>query len=103
MFFVSYVLVMVPTFSGIIAVVFISLAKEGTLIRTHLIPELRSGLLDEQGYLALGSVRGRTREAWAALGAGGLRRWRLRTRFQEVASELAFHRWRTRPRYSAAV
>ena len=98
------VLVMVPTFSGIIAVVFISLAKEGTLIRTHLIPELASGLLDEQeGPRARVGPGARTREAWAALGAGGLRRWRLRTRFQEVASELAFHRWAHSPRYSAEV
>jgi RsiW-degrading membrane proteinase PrsW (M82 family) len=95
MFFVAYVLVMVPTFSGIIAMVFISLAKEGKIIRAHLLPELSSGLLDEKGYLALGTVRGRLREARAAFSSGGLRRWRMRTRFQELASELAFHRWRT--------
>jgi RsiW-degrading membrane proteinase PrsW (M82 family) len=95
MFFVAYIIVMVPTFSGIIALVFISLAKEGKIIRTHLLPELRSGLLHETDYLALGTVRGRLREARAAFASGGVRRWRLRTRFQELASELAFHRWRT--------
>ena len=95
MFFVAYVLIMVPTFSGIIAMVFISLAKEGKIIRLHLLPELQTGLLDEKSYLALGTVRGRMREAWDAFSSGGVRRWRARTRFQELASELAFHRWRT--------
>ena len=95
MFFVAYVLIMVPTFGGIIALVIISLGKEGRIIRAYLMPELRSGLLDEKGYLALGTVRGRLGETWSAFSSGGMRRWRLRTRFQEMASELAFHRWRS--------
>jgi RsiW-degrading membrane proteinase PrsW (M82 family) len=95
MFFVSYALVMVPTFLGLIVMVILSLRHEGRIIREHLLPELRSGLLDEQGHRALGTVGGRLAEASSAFARGGLRQWRSRTRFQELASELAFHRWRT--------
>lgn len=94
-FFIAYVLIMVPALLGVIIMVIISLRKEGKLLRTHLAPELQSGLLDERGYEALCTVRGRLSEAFAAMTKGGFGVWRTRSQFHDIASELAFHRWRT--------
>ena len=94
-FFVAYVLVMVPAFLGIIVLVFVSLHKERKIIREHLATELESGLLDPPAYETLCSIRGRMRESWGALGRHGYGQWRMRTQFHEAATELAFHRWRT--------
>ncbi|HSH40096.1 MAG TPA: PrsW family intramembrane metalloprotease, partial [Chthoniobacterales bacterium] len=58
MFFLAYVVIMVPAFFGLITLVVISLRKEGRIIREHLLPELRSGLLPEPEYQALCTVGG---------------------------------------------
>ena len=101
-FFVAYVLVMVPAFFGILVLIIISLIKEGRIVREHLVPELRSGLLDPRSYEALCTVRGRFSVSMRALGYG-FGYWRIRTQFNDAATELAFHRWRTSrgifPRY----
>ena len=94
-FFIAYVLVMVPAFFGILILIVISLRKERHIIRQYLVTELQSGLLDTRGYETLCSVRARMRESWGAFGRHGYGQWRTRTRFHEAATELAFHRWRT--------
>ena len=102
-FFVAYVLVMVPALLGLVILIIISLRKEGQIVRQHLAWELQSGLLDRPGYEALCTVGGRLGQSWRALTRGGFSAWRARTLFHEAASELAFHRWRTSrgifPRY----
>ena len=95
MFFVAYVVIMVPAFLGLIALVIISLQKEGQIIREHLLPELRSGFLPELEYQALCTVRGRISGACRAFSSGGWKQRKTRLRLQDLASELAFHRWRT--------
>ena len=95
MFFVAYALIMVPAFLGLITLVVISLRKEGRIIREHLLPELRSGLLPQGEYDALCTVRGRMGGAWRVFGSGGRAQRKARLRLQDLASELAFHRWRT--------
>ena len=95
MFFVAYVVIMVPAFLGLITLIIISLRKEGRIIREHLLPELRSGLLPQSEYDALGTVRGRMGGAWRAFGSGARAQRKARLRLQDLASELAFHRWRT--------
>ncbi|CAN5129983.1 hypothetical protein BH20VER2_BH20VER2_09510 [soil metagenome] len=94
-FFVSYALIMVPAFLGIIVLVIISLRKEGRIIRDQLLPELRSGLLQQRDYQELCTVSGRAGGLWRAFGRGGSGQWRKRVRLHEIASDLAFHRWRT--------
>ncbi len=91
-FLVIYVLIMVPAFLGVLGLIVFSLRKEGRIIREHLAAELASGFLDAKGYDALCSVRGRWGESCRALGRGN---WRARKQFHALASELAFHRWRT--------
>ena len=94
-FFIAYVLIMIPALLGVIAMVIISLRKEGKLLRMHLAPELQNGLLDHKAYESLCSVSGRLGEAFAAMTKGGFGTWRTRTQFHDVATDLAFHRWRT--------
>ncbi len=72
LFFVAYVLVMVPAFCGLLILIGFSLRHEGRIIRQHLAAELQSGLLDARGYEALCTVRGRFGESCSALGHGGI-------------------------------
>lgn len=93
-FFLAYALVMVPAFLGLLFLIGYSLVREGRIIRQHLARELESGLFDRAGYERLCTVRGRLGESCSALGRG-LRSWRECTQFHALATELAFHRWRT--------
>lgn len=88
----AYLLVMVPAFAGVIALVFFELRREGSVVRRYLVPELQSGLITQQEYDDLGSVRGRLRSSLRAFNAGGFGGWRAYSRFGQVATELAFHR-----------
>src|SRR5215204_333805 len=90
----TYFLVMMPTFFGMLLVIGLSLRREGRVLREHLRPEVARGLLSEAEYLRLCSVRGRTGSTFRAFAAGGPARWLTRSRFNRAASELAFHRSR---------
>ncbi|HEX8500236.1 MAG TPA: PrsW family intramembrane metalloprotease [Pyrinomonadaceae bacterium] len=90
----TYFLVMVPTFLGMLLVILLSLRREGRVLREHLRPEVARGLLPEPEYLRLCSVRGRAAATFGALAAGGFAHWRARARLNRAASELAFHRSR---------
>ncbi|HEX7956115.1 MAG TPA: PrsW family intramembrane metalloprotease [Pyrinomonadaceae bacterium] len=90
----TYFFVMMPTFFGMLLVVFLSLRREGRVLREHLRPEVAGGLIDEVEYARLCSVVGRAGSSYRALAAGGLSRWRARARLHRAASELAFHRSR---------
>lgn len=82
-----------PPLAGVVFAVSLSLKREGRIIRENLRPELRSGLISEPEYEALGSVRGRLRSTMRAF-FKGLSQWRSQRRFNQAASELAFHRHR---------
>ena len=90
----TYLLVMMPTFVGMLIVVLLSLRREGRILREHLRPDLERGLFPREEYLCVCSVSGRIRASWRALSLGGTSAWRARTRFNRAASELAFHRSR---------
>lgn len=77
---------------GVLVVVFFALRREGRIVRQHLMPELQSGLLTQQEYNALDSVFGRIGSSFRALSGGGFGGWLARRRFNQTASELAFHR-----------
>ena len=101
----TYFLVMMPTFFGMLLVIFLSLRREGRVLREHLRAEVLRGLISEAEYLCLCSVTGRAGSTYRALARGGFSRWRARTHFNRAASELAFHRSRVargiRPRGAA--
>ncbi len=95
-FAVLYLLVMVPAFLGVLWVVAASLRREGRVIREHLDHLVEVGTLSPGDLECLCRVRGRLAASAGALVAGGLVRWRNRRELHTLASELAFHRWRTR-------
>jgi RsiW-degrading membrane proteinase PrsW (M82 family) len=95
-FFGIYLLVMVPAFIGVLVLIFYQLRREGSIVRRYLTPELQSGLLTQQEYDSLSSVRKRLASSYKALSAGGFGGWRANSRFSQVATELAFLRDRVR-------
>ena len=90
----TYFFIMMPTFFGMLVVIFLSLRREGRVLREHLRADVLCGLIPEEEYNRLCSVRGRAASAYTALARGGFSHWRARTRFNRAASELAFHRSR---------
>ncbi|HYH86437.1 MAG TPA: PrsW family intramembrane metalloprotease [Pyrinomonadaceae bacterium] len=90
----TYLLVMMPTFVGMLLVVALSLRREGRILREHLLRDIESGLISQGEYMRLCSLRGRSAAVYGALARGGLSAWRARVRLNRVAGELAFHRCR---------
>ena len=91
-----YVLVMFPIFIGAIVSILYALRREGRIVSYHLWPDCQQGLFTPEEYYRLCSVRGRMSASFRALTNGGYRLWRTRMRFNQLASELAFHRSRAR-------
>ncbi|MDT5295009.1 MAG: protease PrsW [Acidobacteriota bacterium] len=90
----TYFLVMMPTFFGMLLVIFLSLRREGRMLRLQLRCDVARGLISEADYACLCSMRGRMSASYRALTSGGLSCWRARAQFNRAASELAFHRSR---------
>jgi protease PrsW len=93
-FFAVYWLVMVPIFAGAIVAIVYALRREGRIVGYHLWQDCQRGLFTPDEYYRLCSVRGRMGASFRALTSGGFRAWRTRMRFNQMASELAFHRSR---------
>jgi RsiW-degrading membrane proteinase PrsW (M82 family) len=93
-FFVVYVLVMVPIFVGAIIAIVFALRRERRIVSYHLWHDCQRGLFTPEEYYRLCSVRGRMGASFRALTAGGFSLWRTRMRYNQMASELAFHRSR---------
>lgn len=93
-FVITYLLVMVPAFLIILIVIAISLRREGQVVREFLVVDLHRGFLTQDEYQQLGSIVGRMGSSFNALTTSGVRGWRSRMRFNQLASELAFHRSR---------
>jgi len=93
-FVLLYFAVMVPAFVAILVVVYLSLVREGRVIREHLAQLVDAGIIDAHELECLCVVRRRLRASLNAWRAGGMRRWRRRRELHRMASELAFHRWR---------
>jgi RsiW-degrading membrane proteinase PrsW (M82 family) len=89
-----YLVVMVPIFCIIIGVILFALRREGRVVRENLLCDFQRGLLTQEEYNRLCSIRGRIGSSTRALARGGFGRWRARMRFNQIASELAFHRSR---------
>ena len=89
-----YLVVMVPIFCAILGLILFALRREGRVVREHLLCDFQRGLLTQEEYNRLCSIRGRIGSSTRALARGGFGRWRARMRFNQMASELAFHRSR---------
>ena len=87
-----YVVMMVPAFIIILVVIAVALRREGQVIREHLVIDLHRGFLTDEEYKQLGSILGRMGSSYNAFSRSGVRGWRARRRFNQLASELAFHR-----------
>ena len=72
------------------------------MVRQFLVSDLERGLLTNEEYNQLCTVRGRMGSSFDALSRGGIDGWRARMRFNQMASELAFHRNRASRDVSSA-
>jgi RsiW-degrading membrane proteinase PrsW (M82 family) len=93
-FLLMYVLIMVPMFLIILVVIVLSLRREGRLMREFLLSDYQRGLFTADEYGRLCSVRGRMGASFDAFSRGGFGQWRACMQFNQMASELAFHRSR---------
>jgi hypothetical protein len=84
-----------PAFFGLLGVVLYAQARERKIIRANLIPYVQTGHVSQAELEVLCRFGGRLKTLMAAMSAEGWGGWRREARFQQAASELAFHRWRT--------
>ena len=94
LFILTYLIVMVPAFLIILIVILFALRREGRVVREFLVVDLERGLLTQEEYQQLGSIMARMGSSFNALSSSGVRGLRSRMRFNQLASELAFHRSR---------
>ena len=93
-FYALYMLVMLPAFVGVLALIYLSLRRESRVLREHLASLVGEGVLTDAELECLCRVRRRMGASMQAWRQGGVERWRARRELHRVASELAFHRWR---------
>jgi RsiW-degrading membrane proteinase PrsW (M82 family) len=93
-FLIAYLIIMVPAFAIILLVIFFALRREGRVVREFLHPDLHGGLLTQQEYERLCTIRGRMGASFSAFSRGGMGHWRASRQANQIASELAFHRSR---------
>ncbi|HEU4833541.1 MAG TPA: PrsW family intramembrane metalloprotease [Pyrinomonadaceae bacterium] len=102
LFVFIYIVVMIPAFIIMLVVIAFALRREGQVVREHLVIDLERGFLTAEEYKELGSILGRMGSSYNAFSSSGVKGWRARRRFNQLASELAFHRNRVaRGVYSA--
>jgi hypothetical protein len=93
-FILMYLLIMVPAFFLMFVVIALALRREGRLVKEFLTPDFHAGLLTQEEYDRLGTIRGRMGSSFNALSKGGLKGWQACRQLNQTASELAFHRSR---------
>lgn len=93
-FILTYIVVMIPAFFIMLIVISFALRREGRVVREFLVVDLERGFLTQEEYKQLGSIMGRMGSSFNALSSTGYKGWRARMRFNQLASELAFHRSR---------
>src|ERR1700754_2458025 len=93
-FILTYFIIMVPAFLIMLVVISLALRREGQVVKEFLLPDLQRGLLSQEEYQQLGSIGGRMGSSFNAFSQSGFKGWRTRRRFNQMASELAFHRSR---------
>ena len=89
-----YFVLMVPIFLVTLVIILFALRREGRVVKEHLYCDLQRGMLSQEEYNRLCSIRGRMGASMRALARGGFGVWRARMQYNQAASELAFHRSR---------
>ena len=92
LFVLVYIVVMIPAFIIMLVVIGFALRREGQVVREYLVIDLERGFLTADEYKQLGSILGRMGSSYNEFSRSGLKGWRARRRFNQLASELAFHR-----------
>ena len=90
----TYILLMIPSFFIILVVIILALRREGQIVRENLVTDYQEGLLNQQEYDRLCTIRGRMGSSFNAFSRGGFRNWQAARQLNQTASELAFHRSR---------
>jgi len=90
----TYIVIMIPAFFIMLVVIILALRREGQVVREYLIPDYKGGLLTQQEYDHLCTIRGRMGSSLNAFSRGGFSQWQTVRQFNQTASELAFHRSR---------
>jgi protease PrsW len=93
-FVLTYIVLMFPAFMIMLVVIGFALRREGKVVREFLVIDLERGFLTPDEYRELGSILGRMGSSYNAFSRSGVKGWRARRRFNQLASELAFHRSR---------
>ncbi|MDQ3665099.1 MAG: PrsW family intramembrane metalloprotease [Acidobacteriota bacterium] len=93
-FLFAYLVIMVPAFVIILAIIFLALRREGEVVKQFLHSDLQGGRLTRQEYDRLCTIRGRMGASFNAFSRGGIGSWRASRQANQLASELAFHRSR---------
>jgi RsiW-degrading membrane proteinase PrsW (M82 family) len=93
-YFYFYFVFMLPAFIGTLILIVFQLGREGAIIGERLLPEVQSGILTAEELKRIATVNGRLRATTRALYKGGLKPWLIQRKCHQVASELAFHRFR---------
>jgi RsiW-degrading membrane proteinase PrsW (M82 family) len=101
-FILTYIIIMIPAFFIMLVVIALGLRREGQIVREHLAADFQGGLLTQQEYNQLCTIRGRMGSSFNAFSRGGLGHWQAARRLNQTASELAFHRSRVARGISAA-
>ena len=90
----TYILIMIPSFFIILVVIVLALRREGQIVRENLVADYQGGLLTQQEYDRLCTIRGRMGSSFNAFSRGGFSNWQAARQLNQTASELAFHRSR---------
>jgi RsiW-degrading membrane proteinase PrsW (M82 family) len=90
-----YLMVMVPAMLALVGIVLYAQARERRIIRAHLSPYVQTGHLFPAELQTLCVFGGRMKTLYVAFSKEGMAGYRREACFQQAASELAFHRWRT--------
>src|SRR6266404_2639028 len=93
-FILTYIVIMIPAFFIMLVVIILALRREGQIVREYLVPDYQAGLLTQQQYNQLCTIRGRMSSSLDAFNRGGFSNWQTARQFNQTASELAFHRSR---------
>ena len=101
-FILTYIVVMVPAFLILLVVIGFALRREGQVVRQFLVVDLDRGFLTREEYDQVGSIFGRMGSSFRALSETGFGGYRARKRFNQLCSELAFHRSRVSRGYHSA-
>jgi RsiW-degrading membrane proteinase PrsW (M82 family) len=94
-FFAAYFFIMIPAFVAVVTIAVFSLRREANIIRLHLSAVVSEGVLSRDDVIVVTSVMQRINASTRALFAGGPGKWITRRKFHALATELAFHSWRS--------